>query len=162
MATRSKRSASRRSPRTRKNARPSKRALDVPAALPRDDKAQTLVYVHGIGNKPIESILKCQWDHALFGFDAGARSRLAYWVNREYYPLPAEGTCTTGDKIEVEEGPTGRALSVAAHLAETSLEEEAASLTGTKVPLWNAVAVKGLISVSINDMGVPTSKVRGW
>jgi subtilisin family serine protease len=129
MATPSKRSASRRSPRTRKTARPSKRALDVPAALPRDDKAQTLVYVHGIGNKPIESILKCQWDHALFGFDAGARSRLAYWVNREYYPLPADGTCTTGDKIEVEEGPTGRALSVAAHLAETSLEEEAASLT---------------------------------
>jgi hypothetical protein len=85
--------------------------------------------VHGIGNKPVESTLKCQWDHSLFGFDAGARTRLAYWVNREYYPLPTDATCGSGDTTEVEEGPTGRALSVAAHLAQTSLEDEAAALT---------------------------------
>ena len=78
-----------------------------------------VTFIHGIGNKPIESILKCQWDHALFGFDAGARSRLAYWVNREYYPLPTDATCSSGDKVAVEEGPTGRALSVAAHLARS-------------------------------------------
>jgi hypothetical protein len=94
-----------------------------------DDKARTVVYVHGIGNKPTEAILKCQWDQALFGFDAGGRTRLAYWVNREYYPVPVEATCGSGDTTEVEEGPTGRALSVAAHLAQTSLEEEAAALT---------------------------------
>ena len=128
MASRSKTSGSRARSR-RSTSRPSKRAPDVSAALPLDDKARTILYVHGIGNKPIESILKCQWDHALFGFDAGARTRLAYWVNREYYPLPTEGTCSSGDKTEVEEGPTGRALSVAAHLAQTSLEEEAAALT---------------------------------
>ena len=51
----------------------------------------TILYVHGIGNKPIESVLKCQWDQALFGYDLGACSRLAYWVNREYYPSPAAG-----------------------------------------------------------------------
>src|SRR5687768_3617238 len=119
--------AGRRAPR-----RPSKVALDVPAALPLNDKAETVVYVHGIGNKPIESILKCQWDHALFGFDAGARTRLAYWVNREYYPVPTDATCGSGDTTEVEEGPTGRALSVAAHLEQTSLEEEAAALTTNK------------------------------
>ena len=94
-----------------------------------DDKAKTIVYVHGIGNKPIESVLKCQWDHALFGFDAGARTRLAYWVNREYYPAPTAATCGSGDTTDIEEGPTGRALTVAAHLAGTSLEDEAAALT---------------------------------
>jgi hypothetical protein len=76
MASRTRKNVSRRRPRARR-ARPSERALDTPAALPLADKAQTIVYVHGIGNKPIESILKCQWDHALFGFDAGARTRLA-------------------------------------------------------------------------------------
>jgi subtilisin family serine protease len=131
MASRTRKNVSRRRPRATR-APPSERALDTPAALPLADKAQTIVYVHGIGNKPIESILKCQWDHALFGFDAGARTRLAYWVNREYYPLPTEATCSSGDKVEVEEGPTGRALSVAAHLAQTSLEQEAAALTGNR------------------------------
>ena len=33
--------------------------------------AQTIVYVHGIGNKPTSDILKCQWDQALFEFDLG-------------------------------------------------------------------------------------------
>lgn len=92
-------------------------------------RACTIVYVHGIGNKPIESILKCQWDHALFGFDLGARSRLAYWVNREYYPSPSVATCSTGDVTDVENAPTGRALTVQQHLDETPLEEEVASLT---------------------------------
>ena len=68
----------------------------------------------------------------LFNFDAGARTRLAYWVNREYYPLPTDATCGSGDTTEVEEGPTGRALSVAAHLAQTSLEDEAAALTSNQ------------------------------
>ena len=51
-------------------------------------EAQTIIYVHGIGNKPVASILKCQWDHALFGVDLGDRSRMAYWVNRDFYPRP--------------------------------------------------------------------------
>src|SRR5688572_19725084 len=92
-------------------------------------RACTVVYIHGIGNKPIESILKCQWDHALFGYDLGGRSRLAYWVNREYYPSPSVATCATGDVTEVENAPTGRALSVQQHLEETGLEEEVAALT---------------------------------
>jgi len=56
-----------------------------------------ILYVHGIGNKPIASVLKCQWDSALFGFDLGERSRLAYWVNRERYPVPESGNCSSGD-----------------------------------------------------------------
>jgi subtilisin family serine protease len=69
--------------------------------------ARTVVYVHGIGNKPIASVLKCQWDTAVFGFDLGEKSRLAYWVNRERYPTPLAGSCAGGDLSEVdgEEGP---------------------------------------------------------
>src|SRR5512132_3769927 len=43
----------------------------------------TVIYVHGIGNKPEASILKCQWDRALFDAEMGDRTRLAYWVDRE-------------------------------------------------------------------------------
>ena len=133
MATRTQKRATRKpKKRTGSPGRRTRRALDIGLPSRGDGSAQTIVYVHGIGNKPIESTLKCQWDHALFGFDAGARTRLAYWVNREYYPTPTEGTCSSGDMTEVEDAPTGRALSVAAHLAQTSLEDEAAALTSNK------------------------------
>ncbi len=62
--------------------------------------ARTIIYVHGIGNKPIASILKCQWDRALFGFDLGERSRMAYWVNRTFYPSPEPGRCESGDLVD--------------------------------------------------------------
>ena len=62
--------------------------------------ARTIIYVHGIGNKPIASILKCQWDRALFGFDLGERSRLSYWVNRTIYPDPESGRCESGDFVD--------------------------------------------------------------
>ena len=53
---------------------------------------RTVVYVHGIGNKPKSSILKCQWDTALFGVPLGDSTRMAYWVNRESYPTPSDET----------------------------------------------------------------------
>lgn len=59
--------------------------------------ARTLIYVHGIANKPPADILKCQWDEALFGFNLGERSRMAYWVNRVTYPEPTQATCTMAD-----------------------------------------------------------------
>jgi pimeloyl-ACP methyl ester carboxylesterase len=62
--------------------------------------ARTIIYVHGIGNKPIASVLKCQWDCALFGFDLGERSRLAYWVNRIFYPDPEPARCESGDLVD--------------------------------------------------------------
>jgi len=92
--------------------------------------ARTILYVHGIGNKPIPSILKCQWDQALFGFDLGERSRLAYWVNREFYPEPNAGTCQSGDTITLEKAPTGRALNVEEHLEATSIDDEVDSVAG--------------------------------
>jgi subtilisin family serine protease len=94
------------------------------------DGARTIIYVHGIGNKPIQSVLKCQWDNALFGFDLGERSRLAYWVNREHYPDPATETCQSGDTVRLEDEPTGRSLSIRSHLEAVTLSDEVAALTG--------------------------------
>lgn len=65
--------------------------------------AQTVIYVHGIGNKPPASVLKCQWDSALFGTQLGDRSRMAYWVNRECYPLLSNDTCNSGDTARIDD-----------------------------------------------------------
>lgn len=63
--------------------------------------ALTVLYIHGIANKPVASVLKCQWDTALFGARLGQRSRMAYWVNRQRYPIPLEASCRDGDFAEV-------------------------------------------------------------
>ncbi|RZA31412.1 MAG: peptidase [Lysobacteraceae bacterium] len=64
-------------------------------------EAKTVVYVHGIGNKPGADVLRCQWDQALFGRRMGERTRLAYWVNRVRYPVPEVASCG-----ERDEGPS--------------------------------------------------------
>lgn len=64
---------------------------------------QTVIYVHGIGNKPPEPVLKCQWDRALFEVSLGDRSRMAYWVNREFYPSPLAATCAGADVVAVDD-----------------------------------------------------------
>jgi subtilisin family serine protease len=76
-------------------------SLTVAAGVAPD--VQTIIYVHGIGNKPPAAVLKCQWDHALFGADLGDRSRMAYWVNRDFYPVPSSDTCQSGDTIRVDD-----------------------------------------------------------
>ncbi|MEM7316015.1 MAG: hypothetical protein AAF497_23000, partial [Planctomycetota bacterium] len=60
----------------------------------------TVIYVHGIANKPKASILKCQWDRALFGNGMGQRTRMVYWVNRDRYPDPFVATCNDHDLSE--------------------------------------------------------------
>jgi subtilisin family serine protease len=76
----------------------------VSISLGTTPRARTVVYIHGIGNKPPASVLKCQWDHALFPSlplhgDLGDRTRMSYWVNREIYPTPSPGTCSSGDRV---------------------------------------------------------------
>jgi subtilisin family serine protease len=61
--------------------------------------ALTVLYVHGIGNKPPQSILHCQWDTALWGYRLGEQSRLAYWVNRDRYHVPENRTCASADSL---------------------------------------------------------------
>lgn len=61
-------------------------------------QARTVVYIHGIGNKPPAEVLRCQWDRALFGREMGERTRMAYWVSRERYPSPEPGSCQDQDR----------------------------------------------------------------
>lgn len=86
---------------------------------------RTIVYVHGIGNKPEASILKCQWDRALFGSDLGERSRMAYWVNRRYYPTPLDETCRDRDIVRVDDDETTTTTVLALAQAESGSDRKA-------------------------------------
>jgi len=90
-------------------------------------KANTVVYIHGIGNKPVASILKCQWDNALFGTELGDRSRMAYWVNRSYYPEPEKSACGDSDLVEVdtEAITTSGIMALADEIGTDDAEDEA-------------------------------------
>lgn len=94
MAT-TKKTTQKRASSARKRARTVKRTKS--AATQEIKGAATIIYVHGIGNKPPASVLKAQWDHALFQFDLGERSRMAYWVDRERYPEPLESGAADAD-----------------------------------------------------------------
>ena len=98
----------------------------------------TVIYVHGIGNKPEASIFKCQWDHALFGADMGDRTRLAYWVDRERYPSPEEGTCADSERLRPPEPewPEVGGASVRA------LDDDQRELTPQQQRVLDAIAVK--------------------
>ncbi|WP_167707336.1 S8 family peptidase [Xanthomonas arboricola] len=74
-------------------------------------KARTVIYIHGIGNKPPAEVLRCQWDKALFGRPMGERTRLAYWVNRERYPVAEPGNCDARDVGPALNQSVQRALS---------------------------------------------------
>lgn len=87
---------------------PRKRALPRPAPLEAkaaadfmvmaQGEAKTVVYIHGIGNKPPAEVLRGQWDMALFGRNMGERTRMAYWVDRQRYPTPEPGTINDRDQ----------------------------------------------------------------
>lgn len=96
--------------------------------------APTVIYIHGIGNKPIASVLKCQWDTALFGGQMGERTRMAYWVNRERYPIPVATACGMPDvTATVEEGVSALvpSLGVRAVSDRTDLEAEIAAVASS-------------------------------
>lgn len=137
-------------------------------------RARRVIYVHGIGNKPMASILKCQWDTALFGFDLGDRSRLAYWVNRERYPNPEPGTCTTGDLTDCEDSTLPlqtKALGVddkdwleAEITALTSSKEEGVLLRKLAADMAKSGALSGSMSAQQVDakiLPLPAT-IRSW
>jgi subtilisin family serine protease len=139
----------------------SKKISNVIAAAPlvatngAQPQAQTIVYIHGIGNKPPAATLKCQWDKALFGLELGDRSRLAYWVNREFYPNPTDDTCTSADIVRVDddEMSTKAVLSLSKRSPAEDKEvvaAEIASLSANKdeCKILSAIADKMEISVS--------------
>ena len=124
--------------------------------------ARTIVYVHGIGNKPIASVLKCQWDRALFGFDLGERSRLSFWVNRAFYPEPEDATCETGDRVDVEPRSFGmRALSTTEANRDT-VAETIADLTKSKAQqatLHSIAAAMGAFAAAVPEDTVRTRAI---
>ncbi len=100
----------------------SKVSVEFPSLLNKEGSSPeigTVVYIHGIANKPVASILKCQWDSALFGAAMGDRTRMAYWVDRNRYPKPVEASCADKDTLSDEPGSMG-----VQSLQEFSLEPE--------------------------------------
>lgn len=95
--------------------------------------AETVIYIHGIGNKPTSDVLKCQWDTALFNAPMGDRTRMAYWVNRAYYPEPVDETCASKDTVRLGDNEVSTrsvmALSGERHTDDDPVEAEIRSLT---------------------------------
>lgn len=58
------------------------------------------LYIHGIGNKPVASTLKCQWDQRLFRTRMGQRTRMAYWVDQGRHGDVLDATCGRSDFSE--------------------------------------------------------------
>ena len=84
----------------------------------------TVIYVHGVGNKPVASVLKCQWDTALFGGPMGDKTRLAYWVDRDRFPVAEGGTCGEGDLVTNDAALETLAKSVATAATGDELQKE--------------------------------------
>jgi subtilisin family serine protease len=103
----------------------SRRSASLTVAAGANPQAQTIVYIHGIGNKPLASVLKCQWDTALFGVGLGDRSRMAYWVNRAYYPSPSDETCAAGDLVKLDDDDVST-RTIMALSGQASIDEKAA------------------------------------
>jgi subtilisin family serine protease len=112
-------------------------AADLRAKLVTEGSAPevgTVVYIHGIGNKPVASVLKCQWDTALFGAPMGDRTRLAYWVDRARYPVPEAGSCADHDTpAGLPGGPAGPGVRAFAELDAEAAPEPALDAQGRRV-----------------------------
>jgi subtilisin family serine protease len=111
-------------------------------------KARTVIYCHGIGNKPVEKKLRSDWDRALFGADQGERSRMAYWVDRERYPKP--------------EGPGTKALSVENELGgEPPRDLLANSIAGSDSPAESAALIQSLEATLAQARGAAVAAAAG-
>jgi hypothetical protein len=129
--------------------------------------ANTIIYVHGIGNKPPAAVLKCQWDKALLGVEQGDRSRMAYWVDRELYPTPLDGTCSSGDQVRIDDDEmstrTVLALSTArARDSQHPVEREIKALTDDPVrQLWlTKIATKLIAGTSVSNDELHARSIR--
>lgn len=49
------------------------------------EKPIRVVYVHGVSRQKQETVLRAQWDNAIFGASLGDRSRFAYWSDLRYW-----------------------------------------------------------------------------
>jgi pimeloyl-ACP methyl ester carboxylesterase len=142
---------------------PAVKAVRVKAVAPKaPGEAQTVAYVHGIGNKPAADVLKCQWDGALFGFGLGERSRMAYWVDRSFHGAPEEGTCGGKDVVTSgapQAGPAGIGTASIAELeTQAPLALDVRSVTRDKEE--QAVLLGIAEEIEANAAQIPDSEVR--
>jgi subtilisin family serine protease len=139
---------SKRPPR-RRTARRANAAADGPDAA----KAKTLIYVHGVGNKPEESVLRCQWDHALLGFGLGERSRMAYWCQADRHGPPEVATCAQADAVGAR---SLRAPGFGARTIERAVAAEA-PLSEVVDELADSQAERAALERLLRDMGAPVT-----
>ena len=137
----------------------------MPTSVGGTGMANTVVYIHGIANKPPASVLKCQWDTALFGTRLGDRTRMAYWVNRERYPAPSDETCGSPDAMSTKgiASISGIPSSMAAGDG-TTIEASIRGLTSdpARQAFLEAIALKmhGAVSRPADRQGVSAQDVH--
>ncbi|HAB15390.1 MAG TPA: S8 family peptidase [Verrucomicrobiota bacterium] len=155
-------------PKKATNSRASKQARALETSL--DSKAKTIVYVHGLANKPREEVLKRQWDRALFGFDLGERSRMAYWVNRTRYGAPLGETADPDEIAAMQPKPGFSTAAVGgSHRGVDSLiptdasETARPSLTRLRDQLLQGQADPAAKTTAYHSKVLPLpSALRGW
>jgi subtilisin family serine protease len=127
--------------------------------------ANTVLFIHGIGNKPMPSVLKCQWDRALFNIELGDRSRMAYWVNRDLYPEATNDTCGGGDRVTTEddEATTRRIMAVAGEPGGEvrALANEIESITGNRERRAFLERMSAKMIARVEDEAPPDGPTKG-
>ncbi|NQW99991.1 serine protease, partial [bacterium] len=120
-------------------------ATQAIAAASNSGKARTIIYCHGIFDKPPEKQLRSEWDRALFGSDQGERTRMAYWVDRERYPEKK----TPGTKAMTMDGgpaaPTAE-LMLTASIADSDNPSASTAFTQSLEAEMRKASVKSAIS----------------
>ena len=134
--------------------RPAARRLKAAANGPDAIKAKTLIYIHGIGNKPEESILRCQWDHAVLGFGLGERSRMAYWCQADRHGPPETATCSQADAVGAR---SLRAAGFGARAIERVVDDEDAPLADVADELGKTPAERAALTRLLRDMDAPVT-----
>lgn len=132
------------------------------AAASNSGKARTVIYCHGIFDKPPEKQLRSEWDRALFGSDQGERTRMAYWVDRERYPeKKSAGTKALG----INGGPPvldANAM-LAASISESDKPETSAKFTKSlEAELKKAVAKSGVANAPTGGPGAKAIGAKGF
>jgi subtilisin family serine protease len=129
----------------------------VAADGPDTGKGKTLIYIHGIGNKPEEAILRCQWDHALLGFGLGERSRMAYWCQADRHGPPEAATCAQADSAGAR---SLRAAGFGARAIERAVADEA-PLSEVVHELTDDPAERAALKRLLRDMHAPAGSTGG-
>lgn len=112
-----------------------------------------LVYIHGILNKPVLKVLKCQWDQAIFEQEVEA-ARFAYWVNRRRHPDPVKEDCSYPDRTQGILAPDLEPSFLEDHPA-ARIEAEIAALGATP-------AEQAFLTELAAEMLVRTAAQAGW